>query len=194
MTYVASVLGEAMRRFTFLVFAVMLPASFVFGQSTDHVELFGGYSYFAGNFTAVPGHDSPHGWNASVNVKADRWVGLDSDFSGFYRSDSTGDHARATNFLFGPRVSLPTRGFTPFAHFLVGFSHVNKPGGAGFLTSSNSFAYAFGGGLDYSLTRHFAIRGQADLLHNGFNTGDNQLQIRVDRFVPRMSTGLVFRF
>jgi opacity protein-like surface antigen len=82
---------------------------------------------------------------------------------------------------------------TPFAHFLIGDSHVS-PSGFKPLKSGNSFAYAVGGGLDYALIRHIAIRGQIDLLHNSFTTFDDQIQDRVSHNIPRISTGIVVRF
>jgi len=182
-----------MVRLSSLVVLFVLFAS-VLAQSQDRVEVFGGYSYFAGSFTAegiTP--NNPSGWNAAVTGNLNRWLGITADFSGYSQSDGIGDSANAFNFLFGPTASLPLRSFKPFAHFLIGDSHV------GFnhfqlLSSNNSFAYAVGGGLDVSLMRHVAIRAQIDLLHNGFTTLDNQLQYRVDHSVPRISTGIVLRF
>ena len=164
-------------------------------QSTNRVEIFGGYSYFDGSYTGegvFPNH--PQGWNASVTGKLNRWVGVTADFSGYSQSDGVGDSANAYNFLFGPTASITFHRLTPFAHFLLGDSHVNPSSGFKVLTSNNSFAFAVGGGLDYAVVKHIAVRAQVDLLHNGFTTNDNQLQYRVDHNFPRVSTGIVLRF
>jgi hypothetical protein len=166
----------------------------VVGQSTNRFEIFGGYSYFDGSYTAegiFPSH--PNGWNASATGKLNQWVGITADFSGYSQSDGVGDSANAYNFLFGPSASLTFHRFTPFAHFLLGDSYVT-PSGFRFLTHNSSFAYAVGGGLDYAVAKHVALRGQVDLLHNGFMTFDNQLQPRLNHNLPRISTGVVLRF
>jgi opacity protein-like surface antigen len=177
-----------------LVAAILLLLSLsAVAQTTDRFEVFGGYSYFGGSYTAEEIFPTnPSGWNVSATGKLKRWIGITADFSGYSQSNSA-DSANAYNFLFGPTVSLPFHRFTPFAHFLLGDSHVS-PSSSPFLTSNNSFALAVGGGLDYTVINHIALRFQIDRLHNGFTTSDNQLQYRVDHNFPRISTGIVFRF
>jgi hypothetical protein len=67
-------------------------------------------------------------------------------------------------YLFGPRLSI-THGsrFRPFVHVLLGGVHssVNLATGSG---GQNGFAVAPGGGVDFGLTKRFAIRGEADYL------------------------------
>jgi opacity protein-like surface antigen len=178
-----------------LLVAILLSFSLsVAAQSTPRFEFFGGYSYFDGSYTAegiFPNH--PSGWNVSATGNLNRWVGFTADLSGYSQSDGIGDSANAVNFLFGPTVSLRLHRFTPFAHFLFGDSHVS-PSGTSLLTSTNSFAFAVGGGLDYAVVKHIALRFQIDELHNGFTTSDNQVQYRVDHNLPRISTGIVVRF
>jgi len=163
-------------------------------QSDAHAVVFGGYSYFDGSYTAegTP-PNKPSGWNAAITGNLQHHLGLTADLSGYSQSIDSGDSSRVTNFLFGPTVSVSVRSFSPFAHFLVGVAYVSHTGFR-FLSSSNSFAYAAGGGLDYNFTRHFGVRGQVDLLHNNFTTADNQLQTRINHSFPRISTGLVIRF
>jgi opacity protein-like surface antigen len=101
--------------------------------------------------------------------------------------------------LFGPQVSVPLDKITPFAHLLIGDTDVSYTADSSlphfsFLSANNSFTYGGGGGLDYRFTRHLAVRCQADWLHNGFNTQDNQLSYRLKRNVAGVSTGIVFRF
>jgi len=178
-----------------LVVAILLLLSLsAVAQTTDRFEVFGGYSYFGGSYTAEEiNPTNPSGWNVSATGKLNRWVGITADFSGYSQSNGAGENANAYNFLFGPTVSLPLHRFTPFAHFLLGESHVS-PSGIQFLTSNNSFTLAVGGGLDYTVINHIALRFQIDQLHNGFATADNQLQYRVDHNFPRISTGIVLRF
>ncbi len=56
-------------------------------------------------------------------------------------------------------------------------------------TSGSPFV---GGGVDYQLTRRFAVRGEAEYLYTGFALRDNQLSATHNN--ARISTGLVFHF
>jgi opacity protein-like surface antigen len=190
----AKVKQTPMTRLVLVALTLPLLSLSLLAQSNGKFEIFGGYSYFDGSYTAegvFP--NNPSGWNVAVTDKLNRWVGITADFSGYSQSDGIGDSAKTFNFLFGPTASLTFHRLTPFAHFLLGDSHVS-PSGFRFLDSNNSFAYVAGGGLDYEVIKHAAVRVQIDELHNGFTTFDNQLQYRVDHNLPRISTGIVVRF
>ena len=61
-------------------------------------------------------------------------------------------------------------------------------------TSNNSFTFGAGGGVDLRVTRRFALRGQADWLHNRFKTTDNQRSNEEVHSPVRLSGGFVIRF
>jgi hypothetical protein len=93
-------------------------------QSSDRIEVFGGYTYLNPDFSPVsPNH--VNGWNASANFKVRPWLGFVADFSGFYPSHfypgcggcSQGATISGTSytFLFGPQFSLRRGRFSPFA-------------------------------------------------------------------------------
>ncbi|HEV2399050.1 MAG TPA: hypothetical protein VGS27_19045 [Candidatus Sulfotelmatobacter sp.] len=192
-----------MCRVPVVVLAVSLISTYVFAQSPDLVEVFGGYSYMNPDVSMVA--PSVSGWNASANFKVHRRIGIVADFSGFYPSYTYPEGASVSGkthtFLFGPQVSMTRGRFEPFAHFLVGFTHVTNHPYAGLtfsqFTSSSSYTLAAGGGVDYFFTRRFAIRGQADWLHAGFvpvGGGDPGVHYARNDNVARISTGIVFRF
>jgi opacity protein-like surface antigen len=196
-------------RFWLSALATMLCCVSAWAQSTDHVEVFGGYSFVTGDFTGTFADRSTHllnGWNASAAFKPNRFFSFVADFSGYYPSYTEPGvgaltfSARSHSFLFGPQASLRLSKVEPFAHVLLGLTHVSYPVPSGggcpqcVASSDNSFAYALGGGIDFDLTHHFALRGQADLFHNGFSSSDNQLTYRFHQWNARISTGLVFRF
>lgn len=63
--------------------------------------------------------------------------------------------------------------------------------------SNNAFSLAAGGGVDFSVARRIAIRGQLDLLYARFTPiggGDPGANYVNNRSVARISTGPVFRF
>lgn len=187
--------------------AMLLLGSSVMAQSPDRVEIFGGYSYTRPDFSLVSPNDA-NGWNASVDLKARRWIGFVADVSGFYPRYTYGQGGSVSGetytFLFGPQASIPLGRFTPFARFLVGFSHVTPQNFSGFsgvggsvFQSNNALSTAAGGGLDYSVAKHIAIRGQVDWLYARFTPiggGDPGVNYVQNRSVARISTGVVFRF
>jgi len=103
-------------------------------------------------------------------------------------------------FLFGPQFSLRKDRATPFVHALFGGAHFNRSGTETiqfippgppaaqipFSTSTNSFSFAGGGGVDYKFTDSLSWRIQADYLQIGIpgRTLNN----------VRASTGVVFHF
>jgi len=197
-----------MGRFFASVATLLLLCGLSLGQSSkDRFEVFGGYSLVTGDFTGTFADRSTHilnGWNASANYKASPLLGLVADFSGFhagYTYPGIGGLTVSANslaVLFGPQVSLQLSRVTPFAHVLLGVTHIGYPQSSGCpgcsASSANAFSYAFGGGIDYYLTPHVGIRGQADLLHNGFSNADNQLTYKYHELNARISAGVVFRF
>ena len=79
----------------------------------------------------------------------------------------------------------PWARFTPFAEAFVGVAHIHT-GGTLPTPSNTSFAYAFGGGLDYKIIRPIALRVEGDYLRTSFFSTDQ------NNF--RLGVGVVVRF
>jgi opacity protein-like surface antigen len=178
-----------------LVFmALVLPVS-VIAQDSPKTELFGGYSY-----SRIEGAGL-NGWNASIAQDLTRHFGIVADFGGNYKSESetvsgvnASARARLYSFMFGPRFySRFSERWTPFAHALFGATHasIKATGSTGGTSvslsdSDTAFSMAYGGGIDYQVSRSLAVRlVQADymiLRSGGENTNG-----------ARISTGIVFR-
>lgn len=85
---------------------------------------------------------------------------------------------------------------------MMGLIHLSdqnfgSAGSISYFRSNNSFGLAAGGGIDYSLSARFAIRGQADWLHAMYTPaggGDPGAYYPRHNNVARISTGVVFRF
>lgn len=202
-----------MRRVSVLLLVVPFFSCFAMTQSSDQsqgpsrVELFGGYTYINPDFSLVSG-TGVSGWNASANFKVHRSIGLVADVSGFYPRYTYGRYSGYTKasgntytFLFGPQISIHLRRFTPFGRFFVGVSHVSQQTIANYtfneFKSNTALSLATGGGLDYSVARHIAIRGAVDWLYAKFTPiggGDPGANYVQNRNVVRISTGMVFRF
>jgi hypothetical protein len=117
---------------------------------------------------------------------------------GTYTSNAT-----MFTYLFGPVISVPMKKIKPFGEVLFGQSNTNlyadlqnaAIAGGGTITNSGTqhpFTMALGGGLDYVVSKHVAVRlGEVDYLltryTNPFTYSNNQNNFRY-------LGGLVFRW
>ncbi len=144
------------------------------------VEVFGGASVLRNGATA-PSFSLYGGWQAAGSANFNKYLGLTADFGGQYRSIS-GIRFSQYEYLFGPRFTVRAARATLFAHALAGGNTLRAAS-----TSTNGFAWAVGGGLDYNAGRHFSIRAiQADYLRTRLSTSwFND---------ARLGIGIVFKF
>jgi opacity protein-like surface antigen len=181
-----------------LVLAVVTLSVYGMAQSPDRIEVFGGYTYIDPDFSLVAAN-GVSGWNASVDFRGYDYTGFVADVSGLYPRQHYGPvtaSGQSYTFLFGPQFTFSLGRFSPFAHVLAGLAHVT-PGSFSFVESNNSFGVAAGGGVDYSVKRHIAIRGQADWLYTHFTpiaAMEQGTNFTKNRNVARISTGVVFKF
>jgi hypothetical protein len=163
------------------------------------LDLFLGYSYGHVSSTTTTGlrTQNLNGADTSDSYQLKPWLHVVADFglasAGDRASGIIGIRVRGTQttFLLGPRVVLPMGRTAPFAEVLFAVAHASA---WLFDTSSKQtdFAWAFGGGFDYRLTTHLALRPlQLEFLRtNVFEFQDGKLT--QNDF--RVSTGIVFRF
>jgi opacity protein-like surface antigen len=166
-------------------------------QETPKVDIFVGYSFLQAN-PGVRGVDSfhLHGGNGSIAYNAKPWVSVVADFGGYNQGfvPSSRNSGTLATYLFGPRVSYRHFGrFTPFGQVLIGAAHANR-----FVFSTagtqNAYAMTAGGGVDFQLFNHFAIRAfQSEYLLTRFAVGTLIKRNQTENNL-RVSTGFVFRF
>lgn len=172
-----------------LVFVLLMMTASGFAQIPSFGSVFLGYSFNHGD-TGISNKGTLNGWEGSVEGKVFPFVAMVADVSAQYGTlgiPSTGIDAstRIQSYLFGPRVSFSVGKFRPFAHVLVGASHLHESN-SGFSDGETDFANAIGGGIDYNLIPRVSWRVQGDDLQTRFHGG------RQDD--ARISTGLVVRF
>lgn len=158
-----------MQKNSLLLICTVLILSFSsFAQSTDPKwELFGGYSYLRANPGAGDDAADSHGWNASADYNFTKHWGVKGDADGHYCCDGQKEH----NFLFGPQFQFGVKSSRIFLHALAGVSHGSAPS---VHFSDTVFAYAVGGGFDYSVghSKRWALRlAQVDYV--GTHYADN---------------------
>jgi len=181
---------------------------------TPRVELFVGYSFLRGVPEPTAGNRLAwlNGGSTSIAYNFNRYLGLVGDFGGFNDTrlllqGATPDVVVSSSgtvftYMAGPRLSFRSHErFTPFAQALFGVAHASPVNystgctgvGCTPLPSETQFAMTAGGGIDFKVSRHIAIRAiQAEYLMTSFenrSTGQDAHQNDM-----RLSAGLVFRF
>ena len=179
-----------------LLAVLSLTAASAYAQeSAPKVDVFAGYSYLQAN-PGVSGVDSfhLHGGSASAAYNFTSLLSAVADFGGYNNGNilGTGTSGTLYTYLFGPRVSYRHfRRITPFGQVLFGAAHANSTA-FGTASTQNAFAMTAGGGVDYKLFDHFAIRPfQAEYLMTRFGVGASGTRTQNN---ARISTGFVFRF
>jgi hypothetical protein len=133
-----------------------------------------------------------HGWNASLTTYIKPWIGITADFSGHYGGKFLVLYGTNTfmshRAMVGPRVKLRHGRWEPFSHALFGIGPVSTEERPFFIGGHDThFAWAFGGGLDLSVSERVKIR----LIQGDYT----QLKTSgVGRESLRTSFGLVFTF
>ena len=140
---------------------------------TAKPEVYGGYQW-----TSTDGGWHGNGWNGAANLYVWKNVGATADFSGVY-----GSSQNLYTYSFGPVVSLPKHGVSPYVHALFGGA---RTGATGF-SSVSGMAMMFGGGVDFG-QKKWAFRAiQVDWMGLRFNGITDKNNVRVN-------TGLLYRF
>ncbi|MGH9773889.1 MAG: outer membrane beta-barrel protein [Candidatus Acidiferrales bacterium] len=159
-------------------------------DDTSKAEAYVGYSYVRVSVSNGPGAGTSsfnfNGGVGQLEYNVNNWLGIVADFGGY--ENSKGPGVNVVSYTFGPRINLRHGKITPFAQALFGGARVSTSiVNAG---SENAFATILGGGVDYNVSRHFAIRPvEAEYFLTKFKDGNNNRQ---NNF--RYSAGIVFRF
>lgn len=142
-----------------------------------------GYTYSTGN-PGIGGFNVGAGWRfKEIELATDMDFGSSTTIIGGITSKS-----KRQNYLFGGRYYVGKAitkhsKFEPFGHLMYGVSHESVKTTEGIpvtqtiSTAQTSWAWDFGGGVDYLLSKHWALRGRADWLKTHFNdTGQSHFK------------------
>jgi hypothetical protein len=126
-----------------------------------------------------------NGWNAEVQFNLKRYLGVVADGAKHSGQLITSRNVNLTelpnsndySLMGGPVLFYKVGKLTPFVHGLVGFdrAHISAgsvPGLFGLVapTVNRALAAAVGGGIDYKVSPHFAVRlGQFDYFYTAHN-------------------------
>lgn len=141
-----------------------------YGQNVPRMEVFGGFSYLNAGTSALTARQNVVGFEGSVSINLNRWVGGEANFSGYYKTITIVNVAtvafRDYSAMAGPRINM----HKAFFHALVGIDHL--VGSTNFYgvssASDNTLAGAAGGGVQWNMTRQLALRTSADYVMSRF--------------------------
>lgn len=186
-----------MRVSAFTLVLGLLFCSSVFGQEA-RVDIFGGYSYLNIDTNGLSNRQSANGWEASVSGNFNHRFAVEGSVAGYYKSYSfdfsalglgigiVDVHVHDYSYLAGPRIN-----FRPvFVHALIGGDHLTGSALGG-SASQDSFAAAFGGGLQWRVAPQWAVRGSADYVLTRHNIFGNALDSYTQNNF-RASVGVVY--
>jgi hypothetical protein len=141
-----------------------------YGQNVPRMEVFGGFSYLNAGTSALTARQNVVGFEGSVSINLNSWVGGEANFSGYYKTITIVNVAtvafRDYSAMAGPRINM----HKAFFHALVGIDHL--VGSTNFYgataSSDNALAGAAGGGVQWNMTRQLALRTSADYVMSRF--------------------------
>jgi len=153
---------------------LLLASSLCSAQELSRYELSGGISYGGIDTSDIK---TPKGFAGSFATNVNRWLSMETSvgaqfdtqtviLSGSTTSLTTGFYS----FLSGPRISYRRGRVAPFGHGLFGWARSLDYGKATYNPTNltftvpygNALGAAAGGGVDYWITRHIALRTQGD--------------------------------
>jgi outer membrane immunogenic protein len=183
---------------TLLVFSVA--ASTQEEALTPVAEVGFSYSYTRVNPGGILSGANANGGYGYVEYNFNKVVGLVADLGANHVGNAGGVQLGDTTFeyLFGPRFNWRKSRFTPYMQVLVGGQRLSNGLDPSSTTprlasSQNNFAAAVGGGVDFNLTRHIAVKPiQLEYLAAQVSPGGRNLDFVQNNL--RYSAGVVFRF
>jgi opacity protein-like surface antigen len=189
----------------FLLLVISIPATAFAQFELERVEVSGGWTHLTGN-GGLDGVNAGAGWYFTDRVA----IVSDLDFTWdtskqtvFDLLPSTGaikTKSNEQNYLFGGRVrirgfkplhTLEKRKLLPFGEVLFGWSRLHQEikdtaGTISAEAADRAFTWAFGGGVDYTLSAKWVARGKVDFVRTHFaDEGQSRL---------RLNIGLAYRF
>ncbi|HEX4322677.1 MAG TPA: hypothetical protein VHZ52_17310 [Acidobacteriaceae bacterium] len=154
-------------------------------------EVFAGVDYMGAN--QVKSSSALIGGNGGVSAKLRKWFGATVDFGDYPTSATSYGLVKptVTTFMAGPEFYIPADNLTGFFHVLMGGQHTGNAG----VKPDISFAYAYGGGFEYMLTKRLALRITGDaILSASVQDPDNQGLSPHTKSDARASAGVAYHF
>lgn len=135
------------------------------------LEAFAGFSYLNAGTSGLTSRQNVAGFEGSVSINVNRWLAGEANFGAYYK---TLNILNVGTFAFhdytamaGPRFMMRKA----FFHALGGIDHLSGSTNfyaTGATSSANTLAGAAGGGVQWNISRHLALRTSADYVLSRF--------------------------
>jgi opacity protein-like surface antigen len=187
-------------KFLLSVLAFVLPMSLaaqVAKPTVDVVPAFQRYEVFAGvDYMAanqVKSSSALIGGNGGVSAKLVKWFGGTVDFGDYPTSATSHGLVKpsVTTFLAGPEFYIPADNLTGFIHVMFGGQHTGNVGSE----PDIAFAYAVGGGFEYTVKGRWAVRISGDGIRSSSVLDPNKVGFSPHPFTnARATAGVAYHF
>jgi len=151
------------------------PPKYIFGERDDYRWQLGvGAEFF--RFQSGPLNASMVGLNTTLTYYTNSWFGLEGDVSTAFSPGTvySGEHVKFFGGSGGFRIGGRRARWEPWAHALVGGSHLQPQTAAG---GRNALMAQAGLGVDYRIDSRLSLRGSLDWVYtNYFNQSQNSFQ------------------
>jgi hypothetical protein len=169
-------------------------------QDYPKAELYGGYSYGNIDTNGLTSRQSINGWEASVSGNFNKWFAVEADVAGYYKTYPVNltqyglgiVDVKVTDYSYGAGPRINIRPF--FVHALLGGDHLTGSAvvsAVGYSKSQDGLAGAFGGGIEWPVSRRLAVRASADYVFTRHNIFAPQSYTQNN---ARAGIGLVYTF
>jgi opacity protein-like surface antigen len=183
--------GQPMKKVALLAVLLMSFSAAAIAQDAPAAEIFGGYSFVHVGTSSSPGMPNDfnmHGFDASLAVNANKWMGFVADFGSVHKKGGYDIISRSCySLMFGPKFALRKARTTTFAQALFGVRRQNTDDRFANFANMSDFSMALGGGLDVNVNDRIAIRPM-QLEYVGVRAGGEEFLSNL-----RFSAGVVFK-
>ncbi len=134
-----------------------------------------GYEYV--HFKSAPFSANLSGLHTDLTYNLYDWFGLEGNVVSAWGGDIFGAQSKYVLYTAGGRIGwgFSNRRWTPWAHALVGGTHVNPQTAAG---GKNGFALQAGGGADWKWNERISLRAEADYVRTMlYSSSQNNFQV-----------------
>ena len=161
-----------------IVLSLLLQSGTLMWSQTQPIKestSFPGDVYAGGAYTGSnPASSASAGIGGGVDYRVYKWIEIQGDISVFFATSGVANLTTTIDYLVGPRIAKPFSGsrLTPFADFLVGGQSFQNGSTQHtyYYENGTGLAFAGDGGVDFRLTRHLALRGEAGFISSRYVT------------------------
>jgi hypothetical protein len=167
---------------------VTTPTAADTSSALSRYEVFADADYMGAN--QVQSSSALIGFDVGGSAKLAKWFGGTVDFGQYSYGHGLAKPTTDT-FLAGPEFYIPSESLTGFFHVLFGGEHTGNAS----IKPDVSYAYAFGGGVEWAFKKHLSLRLAGDAILSATTQDINNLSYSPHTHSDaRASGGIAYHF